>query len=559
MTRALGIDVGSYSIKIAEIEFSSKSRELVGLYDLQRTSGDDVAKMIREFMESSQIKADRIAIGLGDAPVFSKRMEFPFSDSKKYLPAIQSEMEDTLPFDLNDYILDVQKVGKIQKLTQFLIGICPKTWVEKTNALCESAGIVPNGYYIDSEVMGEMALHQGLPASSEETSYCVVDFGHQVTKLAILKGFQKDPQDRHMRPPEVPGLVADFRSISHGSHELVTWIQERKSINADDAKQWLVHRAEINIDDDNSKSLAADLSEELKVALRVIVVEIYQAIQSFKSLHKSLPSALYLTGGMSGIKGLKEFLGDELRLPVHSWPIFIGYNTEKVPMSPEKELSFATALSLANRFVITKTGCALNFRRTQSSHRKILTSNFQALLKPEFRPLWASALGVMAFLITYTTVASHYLALDRADLVKSAAGEYRRLDKDAGKTADHLAAKYSDLATKFLEKKKLKSAELSTKVKAQIGVPKSQMLHDLSLALNSAVRLTSFISNGSGSPEGQFEATIAVNQTATDAEITKIKSQIEKPLMERGYSVGIEKLLTTKELKIKARIKGAKS
>src|SRR5438105_4856441 len=113
MTRALGIDIGNFAIKIAEIEYSPKSRDLVGLYDLPRQPGDNPGDVLREFLQKSGIKAERIAVGIGEAPVFIKRMELPFADSKRYLPAIHSELEDTLPFEMTDYVVDVQKAGKV--------------------------------------------------------------------------------------------------------------------------------------------------------------------------------------------------------------------------------------------------------------------------------------------------------------------------------------------------------------------------------------------------------------------------------------------------------------
>jgi len=555
MTRALGIDIGQRSIKIAEIEYTSKSRELVGLYQISRNPDQQVADQIKEFLQSSQVKAERIAMGLSDAPIFYKRLQFPFSDPKKYTPAVYSDLEDSLPFDLSDYVLDIKRIGKIGKLSQFLVGICPRKWVDTLNTVAEVAGLVPNFFLLDSQAMGEMALHQGLAVATDESSYMIVDFGYEITKIAIMKGFQKDPHDKNIKAPVNPGMVADFRSFHHGSHELTKWIQERKNINFEDAEQWLIHRAEIKLGE-STDAVAADLSDELKVALRPFIVEIYQAMQSFKGTYKGHPACIYLTGGMSSIRGLKEFIADELRTPVSEWGIFAGYKTDNVPLSSDKELSFAAALALANSFVLSKTSQLLNFRRSQGASKKVLSSYVEAAFRKESAPLWITSLGLTAFLVTYNLVASHYLGEERKELIKVAATEYRRIDRDAGKTADRLAETLIELRKRFEEKKKVKLKELSSREIEQKGVPKSQLLLDLSLAMTTTSKVSSFTSRGSGSPKAEFEAIIALNQSTSETEIETIKGQIEKPLKDKGYTVSIKRIDNSKTLKINATIEG---
>ena len=64
MTRALGIDIGSHSIKIAEIEYTKKLRQIVGLYSCPLEPGRTPGELLREFLEKGQIRADRVAVGL---------------------------------------------------------------------------------------------------------------------------------------------------------------------------------------------------------------------------------------------------------------------------------------------------------------------------------------------------------------------------------------------------------------------------------------------------------------------------------------------------------------
>jgi Tfp pilus assembly PilM family ATPase len=557
MTRALGIDIGNFAIKVAEIEYSSKSRDLVGLYDIPRTEGDNPGQILKDFLANSGIKAERIALGLGGAPIFIKRMELPFSDSKRYLPAIESEIEDSLPFEMGDYVLDVQKTGKLGKLSKFLIGICPKNWVQKSNEICDAAGLIPNAYLVDSQVLGHMALHQGLPVAHEETAYCVIDLGAQTTKLSILRGYAKDPHDKKMKAPTQAGELCEFRTIHHGSSELIEWIKDRKNINLEEAKQWLIHRAEIQPESQGA-GLAADLSDEIKVALRPIIVEIYQAIQSFRGRFNLQPAAVYMTGGMSDIRGLKDFLADELRVPCHPWPIFMGYNTENIPVSPEKERTFGVAMALAHRFVLSKTSEWLNFRRSSSANRKILSGSFEQMIRPEYSSFWIALFVLFSFVMSYSGIMGRTLKAENTDLIKDAASEYRRLDTNAGKAADKKAKDVDELTEAFQTAKAAKEKELKGKQQKLLAQNKSQMFLDLALALPPTVKLKSFtISSLPQGTTSRYEALVSAEKGMSANETTQLQASIEKPLTDRAYSVSFEKLSNGRELKMKVTSKGA--
>jgi Tfp pilus assembly PilM family ATPase len=533
MTRALGIDIGQFSIKIAEIEVGPRGQSLLGLYELPRASDQSPGAQLREFLQVSGISGERIALGLGNTPVYVKRVDFPFSDQKRLKPAVLAELEDSLPFEIGDHILDIRHVRKLGRLHRYIVGLCPPKPVETYNRWAEEANVMPAGFYLDSEALGQLALSQCLPVAREGVAYVVCDLGHSSTKLAICLGCSPQNLDRRAKAPASPGEIVELRTLNHGSGDLVSWIRDRKNVSEDDARQWLIHRAEIKSDGDQGS-----VSDELKVAIRPVIVELYQTLQFFRGKTGLPPAALYLTGGMSDIRGLREFMSEELRIPVHPWPISSGFNTENLPLSPEKERSFAVAIAIAHRFALRKPVGWLNFRRSPQANKRILSGAFERLMNTSSKPLAAGLLVAFVFVWAYSIGARYLMSKDSAQLNKELVAEFMRLDRERGKHADRFVSDTKRAREIFEEDKKKKLVTIKQKRKTVAGRSRSDILLDPTQLLPQNVKLKEFNVNGQG-----FDSTFSTDKPLSSDQLAKMSQQLKSGLGSRGYaSIDVQNL-----------------
>lgn len=543
MSRALGIDLGAHTIKIAEIEISSRMRQVVGLYEIERQAGKPEGELLREFLKSSQVKADRVALGIASSSIFVKPFEFPFSDKKRVQAAVHSALEDSLPFDLGNFILDVRPAGKNGKLFKFTCGLAPKSDVDRVNAICETAGIQPTAFFYEAEALGQLALTQNLPSMRPGECVAFVDVGDSVTRLAIVQGLMPDPFDNKAKQPPIPGTIEETRTLAHGVKDVLAWVSESQKIPLQDSRNWLLHRAQIKID-------AVDETQvQLKLALRPLVVELYQSFQALKGRTGSYPIGIYITGAVSELPGLREFIADELRLPVFSWPIFTGFGIDQIPLSPEKSRNFALALALTHKFVLKKNLSGwLNFKRSTHASRKILTTFFLNLGNPQKWAL-ARALGlVFGVIIGYGIIGSYLAHLERAQIQSQIEDELRQLDPELGRTSGRLAQDLPRLS-EYIEKADAQFKEESSQMQKQSSArPRIVMLQDLSLALADGQKLNSFLVASSADA---FEAVVTGAQGSIDP--VAFKSQIEPPLQAKGYQIkSVESL--PQGVKLKATI-----
>jgi Tfp pilus assembly PilM family ATPase len=563
MTRALGIDFGHHAVKIAELEFTPKGRQIVGLYELKPREGQDQADALREFFGQSQIRAEKIGIGLNDVSTLVKRFDFPFRDKKRVKMAVEGEWMDIVPFELEEYTIDTRSAEKHGRLNSFVSGLCPNARIEVLNQLCDSAWIQPSAVLVDAEALALLALSQNLPETANASSYAVCDFGYELTKFAILRGTgtpgaRRAPDDHGFEPE-----VLEVRHIDKGSKEWINWIAEKRRVTTDEALQWLVHRAEIQTETQGEDSIRDDLSDDIKSALRPVVVELYQTLQSNRVRTGYNPEILYITGSMCRIQGLKDFLENELRIKVDVWPLFQSFDAHDAVLSPTNQKSFATALALASAFSAKNRNAWLNFRRTTSPNKKILTESLLQLTGPELNPGIVMLVVCLSFMAIYGFLGSKLARDQQTSVQRDLIAEFRRLDNGMGARAEKFVTDPAR-AREIYEGLRAKKAPKTDPSRLDLGPrPQVALLEDFSLGAPSQVRIKEFEAQyASGST--LLKAVITPAKGSTGNDLPGDVEQYIKGLQRAGYSDfekssqgSGESFLLSAKLLPKAKSKGA--
>lgn len=491
MTRALGIDLGSRTIKAVEIEFNSRTRKIVGLYEAPFPEDGDLTTALQSFFVTHGLKGERVALGMGTIPVLLKRFQLPFGDKKRVTPAIQSEFEDQFPFDLSEHVLDVRAFGRRGRAFHFIAGLCPQAELLSLQGAIDKSGVSVASLTPDVEALAQLALHQQLPASLVARPYAVCDIGFKSTKIAIVQGSTPQTFNRKAPPPPFEGDILELRMVSRGSNEVVTWIQERQSIDFTEALNWLVHRAEIRPPTEGTEaaSLADEISDEVKLSLRPLVIELYQTLQSFHGRHKADVSTLYLTGGLSQLRGLSEFLTRELRCQVETWHTFTGFQTDLLPVADDASRRFSVALALAHKFADRKPLGWLNFRRSNTADKKLLTNFFKDLFNPQLRPIFAGIGVALALAVSYGLLSSVLNTHEIENVQTELAAEFRRLNPDLGKKAKSAAADPDRARDLFVKERKVKVAQSKVQQESRHFRSRSEILLEVTDILPSSAVL----------------------------------------------------------------------
>ncbi len=535
MSRAIGVDLGTSTVKVAEIEFGGRAPKIVGLYEMPRPADAELGPALQAFFAAQGLKGERVALGLGDGAIFLKKFRFPFGDDKKVRPAIQGEFEDELPMELDNCLVEFKPLGKIGRQHNFIAGLVPLAKVQARQSLFEASGVLATAIFSDVEALGQLALHQGLPAAYAGTPYAVCDIGHSTTKLAVLVGGDTQALNKKSPPCGVAPDILSLRQFARGTRDVIGWIQSRQKISEQEALNWLAHRAEIKppLEAGQAAELSDEVSDEVKLALRPIVLEIYQTLQALHGQQSVDVTTLYVTGGIAKLRGLTEFLARELRLQVFEWPAMSGFQTDLLVASDDGARRFALAVALAHRFALRKPVGWLNFRRSPQGQRQILTHFFDTLTGPQVKPVVQGFAVALMLMVSYLLLSSVLETERQSQLATELSGEFRRINADLAKRSSRFAndpARAREIYDQ--ERKKLLAAQPEEE-----NIERLRSRSDILLEVSDSVPANAVLKQVSMRTSGEdleLNYTIELSVGGSDT-LKRLKASVEQTLNSRSY------------------------
>jgi len=194
----VGLDIGSRSLKAAEILESKRGRELkrFGITEIAHGAIEDgtindpesVAESIRQLFKAYNIKERNVAISIGGYSVIVKKIAVQTMDEEQLQETIHFEAEQYIPFDISDVNLDFQILGDNEtnpnQMNVFLVA-AKKEMVNDYVNLANLAGLNP--CIVDVEAF---ALQNTFEANYDTAgdNVALIDIGASKTSLNILKG-----------------------------------------------------------------------------------------------------------------------------------------------------------------------------------------------------------------------------------------------------------------------------------------------------------------------------------------------------------------------------------
>ncbi len=306
MQRVIGLDIGSYSIKAVEIVNTFKSYEIANFYEniiphVEELDPDIIIPACMEqLFNENNLKADRIITAMPGQYISSRIMSFAFSDPRKIEAAILSELEDAVPFNMDDMIIDHQVLGNMNGQTITLAVLTRKNFLRSFLEHLQRIDIDPKLVDVDSLAFYNLASYMSMPPGQ-----CVglVDVGHEKTSVCIV-------QD---------GVLRMFRSINLGGRYLTEFLARDLETDFADAQRVKHRVSRVLCDEDQATDLSGDdklIAERMTLAANAVVKELGRTFYAFKTWEKAPLSKLYISGGTSRIKNFSKYLQDQLEIPV---------------------------------------------------------------------------------------------------------------------------------------------------------------------------------------------------------------------------------------------------
>jgi type IV pilus assembly protein PilM len=302
MQKVIGLDIGSYSIKAVEIVNSFKSYEITNFYEvvIPYKEGIEPDVLIPQTMEQlfkeNDLHADRVLTAMPGQYISSRIIPLPFTDSRKIDMAVLSEIEDAVPFNMEDMIVDHQVLGQSGGKTLAMVVMTRKNFLRGFLDHLQRVQIDPKLVDVDSLSFYNLAPY--LRLQSEEC-VAMIDLGHEKTSICIVQN----------------SVLKMFRSINLGGAFLTEFLARDLESSLEVAQE-IKHRvSRVLTEEDQGADMSAEDREvagRLTLASNAIVKELGRTLYAFKTWDKTKISRILISGGTSRIKNIDLYLAEQL-------------------------------------------------------------------------------------------------------------------------------------------------------------------------------------------------------------------------------------------------------
>src|SRR5215213_11608181 len=148
-----GLDVGSSSVKVVELEGKMNSLNLVSLgfenlpdntiVDGQIMELNTVSDVIQNVCNDHQINASQVVTGVSGHSVIVKNIVLPPMSRDELEESIDWHAEEHIPYDLSDVSLDYQITAQNHDSTHVLIAACKRERIDNIRQAVQLAGKEP--------------------------------------------------------------------------------------------------------------------------------------------------------------------------------------------------------------------------------------------------------------------------------------------------------------------------------------------------------------------------------------------------------------------------------
>ena len=346
--KILGIDIGSKSIKAVELDSAFGRYEIRDYHEIPLEPGEEPAAGLSRLMHTLPRRPDRVITAVKTGVVTFRNLDLPAKNKKALQAAIGFELEDDLPFPIDQAVYDYSVVGHSKQLSKVHVATTLQKNIAAHLHVCHSADLDPD--LVTTEAWAyRTSFNKILAAEPETTPKLLVQIGHERT--TIYCHFNGQP------------IMA--REVLWGGRDLTSAISRSYSITLSQAEQTKLDHGFIlpELQRNDATREQVEFSDNLLQSTQALLRELRQALLTAKTETKQQITTIYLAGGSSLLPGFLPFLEEQLATEIKPFQALSGLSTSGVAYSEQSDAVFALAASLAICMVGPERSTTINFRK----------------------------------------------------------------------------------------------------------------------------------------------------------------------------------------------------
>ncbi|MBA4394674.1 MAG: hypothetical protein C0407_14075, partial [Desulfobacca sp.] len=321
----IGIDVGTYSLKIAQAQRAGEKVALL-TYEVVRMpkpegssqtwSRQEISAFIRHTLKGLGIKTSGVASEVSGPWTVARHLFVQDLADEEIREAIRWGAKSDFPFSLEEAIIDFYKLDVVKREegdseAEIISAVATRQVVEEHLALLKETGLKPTFFSIPPfDLMQAYRITQPSPWS--ETA-AFIDLGHKNARIIVLK----DGKLKFSREFSVAGEA--FTYSLTGSYEVNGRMVELDASQAEriKIKSGLLEEWE---DDQMIEGVPQEqVQKRLRPVMDRLILELERSLNYYKTEFKDYEiKRILLTGGGSLLTGLPMALENNLEIPVQT-------------------------------------------------------------------------------------------------------------------------------------------------------------------------------------------------------------------------------------------------
>jgi type IV pilus assembly protein PilM len=331
----IGVDIGTTSIKICVLKNSKdgftidcidkKSYVESLLSDGYIIDTSFVASELKDMIGRNNIKTREAACALSSYSVISKKVAMPFLKEEELENSISVEVESVIPFPLKDIYYSYYVIGvaeEKQDMMDVQVVAAKKEIIDSYTKTFAGADL--NLQLVDVDIFCLTNLVEMIYVP-KDIAIVVADIGASVTNIAIIKGER----------------IEFTREILVGGQYLTNQIEKSTKLTYKEAEERkLIGDSEIShLYEDFIYNISSEISK---------TINFYTSTKTRERIDK-----IYLAGGTSMLKGLKETIQENAQIEVEFINpfLFVKEEADKIENYKDFRESISVALYLSSRAV----------------------------------------------------------------------------------------------------------------------------------------------------------------------------------------------------------------
>jgi general secretion pathway protein L len=370
--KILGLDIGTYSVKVAEIDVTSKGYVLSAFHEMhlsldpQKDRKLEIIETLRQFSANFDASNTRWVMGVAQDRVSVHQKRFPFRERPKIIKSLPFELEDEIPLDIDDTIFDAKITDYAGLFAEVLTVACPKDVVEEVLALAKDGGFDVDIVSVEGLALANVFENPELPPPE---------------KLAPLKSEDEEPASAQPPTPARlilhlgnshsnllvyrDGAMVAVRSLQWGGADIADAVVQTFQVPIFEAVKVLESRSFILMNSAGATKDQIHLSTTIASSVDGLLGELRLVLLEIRSAFNLKFETMDITGGAGQIQNLGAYLTQHLEIPANVIRPYENLRQVRMDFTAHMEAVSVVAVGLALEGVKRPRNPAINLRQNE--------------------------------------------------------------------------------------------------------------------------------------------------------------------------------------------------